>query len=84
MRGGVTISANHDHAGANQSLLFHDHVFNTLEGIVGTIKSRDPKALAVTFQCLSLNKGCFIVNSTGRLVMSRNNVVNDAKMRVGA
>ena len=48
MRGGVTVSANHNHSGAHESLLLHDHVFNALKGAVSAIKGSAIAGTVVT------------------------------------
>ena len=79
----VAVAANHHHPRADKPLFVHQYVLNALVRIVGTVKGVDAEMPAVGFERFGLPEGRSIVNAARRFVLGRNDVVDDAKVRVG-
>ena len=81
--GGVAVAADHHHARPHESLLLHDDVLDALIGALGTVEGFDAEVLAVLLHVERLHAGGLVVDAARPLVVGRNDVVDDAQMRVG-
>ena len=58
-------------------------MLDALVRIVGSVESVDPEMPAVGFEGLRLNEARVIINDAGGNVLARDDVVDDAKVRIG-
>ena len=79
----VTIAADDDHPGPDESEFVHNDMFDALVGIVGSVERVDAKSPAVRLKRLRLPEGRNIEDAARAFVLGRDDVVDNAKMRVG-
>ena len=83
VRGGVAVAADDDHARAHESLLLHDDVLDPLVGALGAVEGFNAEVLAVLLHVERLLERGLVIDSARLFVVGRDDVVDDAQVRVG-